>query len=29
MGPFVYGYSMTMGPDGKPIVREFGNVSLL
>jgi HSP20 family protein len=26
MGPFVYGYSMTMGPDGKPIVREFGNV---
>jgi len=26
MGPFVYGYSVTMGPDGKPIVREFGNV---
>ena len=26
MGPFVYGYSITMGPDGKPIVREFGNV---
>lgn len=26
MGPFVYGYSMTLGPDGKPIVREFGNV---
>jgi HSP20 family protein len=26
MGPFVYGYSMTVGPDGKPIVREFGNV---
>lgn len=25
-GPFVYGYSMTMGPDGKPIIREFGNV---
>jgi HSP20 family protein len=25
-GPFVYGYSMTMGPDGKPKVREFGNV---
>ncbi len=25
-GPFVYGYSVTMGPDGKPIVREFGNV---
>jgi HSP20 family protein len=26
MGPFVYGYSMTIGPDGKPHVREFGNV---
>ncbi|MGA7691579.1 MAG: archaeal heat shock protein Hsp20 [Nitrososphaeraceae archaeon] len=26
MGPFVYGYSMTIGPDGKPLVREFGNV---
>ncbi|MEM2927614.1 MAG: archaeal heat shock protein Hsp20 [Nitrososphaerota archaeon] len=25
-GPFVYGYSMTIGPDGKPIIREFGNV---
>ena len=25
-GPFIYGYSMTMGPDGKPVVREFGNV---
>ena len=25
-GPFVYGYSMTIGPDGKPEVREFGNV---
>ena len=25
-GPFVYGYSMTVGPDGKPRVREFGNV---
>jgi HSP20 family protein len=25
-GPFVYGYSMTIGPDGKPQVREFGNV---
>lgn len=24
-GPFVYGYSMTVGPDGKPQVREFGN----
>lgn len=26
MGPFVYGYSMTIGPDGKPKVREFGNI---
>jgi HSP20 family protein len=26
MGPFVYGYSMSMGPDGKPVIREFGNV---
>jgi len=25
-GPFVYGYSMKVGPDGKPEVREFGNV---
>jgi HSP20 family protein len=25
-GPFVYGYSMTIGPNGKPKVREFGNV---
>ena len=25
-GPFVYGYSVTIGPDGKPNVREFGNV---
>ncbi|HLI45855.1 MAG TPA: archaeal heat shock protein Hsp20 [Geobacterales bacterium] len=25
-GPFVYGYSITIGPDGKPIIREFGNV---
>jgi HSP20 family protein len=25
-GPFVYGYSMTVGPDGKPHVREFGNI---
>jgi HSP20 family protein len=26
LGPFVYGYSMRIGPDGKPIIREFGNV---
>jgi HSP20 family protein len=25
-GPFVYGYSLTISPDGKPHVREFGNV---
>ncbi len=26
IGPIVYGYSATIGPDGKPIIREFGNV---
>jgi HSP20 family protein len=26
VGPLVYGYSVTIGPDGKPVVREFGNV---
>lgn len=26
LGPFVYGYSMTIGPDGKPKISEFGNV---
>ncbi|MDH5376508.1 MAG: Hsp20/alpha crystallin family protein [Candidatus Bathyarchaeota archaeon] len=26
LGPFVYGYSVKIGPDGKPEVREFGNV---
>jgi HSP20 family protein len=26
VGPLVYGYSMTIGPDGKPRVREFGNI---
>ena len=25
-GPFVYGYSVTVGPDGKPKVTEFGNL---
>jgi HSP20 family protein len=26
VGPIVYGYSMTIGPDGKPNVQEFGNI---
>jgi HSP20 family protein len=26
VGPLVYGYSMTIGPDGKPKVKQFGNV---
>jgi len=26
VGPMVYGYSMTVGPDGKSKVGEFGNV---
>lgn len=26
IGPIVYGYSVTIGPDGKPVVREFGNI---
>ena len=26
VGPIVYGYSMTIGPDGEPNIREFGNV---
>jgi HSP20 family protein len=26
VGPLVYGYSMTIGPDGRPKVREFGNI---
>jgi HSP20 family protein len=25
-GPFVYGYSVKIGPDGKPEIQEFGNV---
>lgn len=25
-GPIFYGFSMTIGPDGKPVIREFGNV---
>ena len=26
VGPIVYGYSMAIGPDGQPNIREFGNV---
>jgi len=29
VGPIVYGYSMTIGPDGKTRVREFGNVNAI
>jgi len=25
-GPYVYGFSITMGPEGKPVVRTFGNI---
>lgn len=25
-GPFVYGYSVNIGPDGKPVITEFGNM---
>ncbi len=24
-GPLCYGYTLTIGPDGKPVVREYGN----
>ncbi|HET9805529.1 MAG TPA: hypothetical protein VFP49_01340 [Nitrososphaeraceae archaeon] len=27
VGPVVYKYSMTIGPDRKPKVREFGNIN--
>jgi len=29
VGPIVYGYSMTISPEGKPHVREFENVKSL
>src|SRR5688572_20724359 len=29
VGPLVYGYTATIGPDGKPKIREFGNVKSL
>ena len=25
IGPYYYGYEMTVGPDGKPVVKEWGN----
>jgi len=25
-GPYYYGYSLTVGPDGKPVIKEYGNV---
>ena len=25
-GPIYYGYTMTVGPDGKPVIQEYGNV---
>ena len=25
-GPIYYGYTMTVGPDGNPVVKEYGNV---
>ena len=25
-GPYYYGYTMSVGPDGKPVVKEYGNV---
>jgi HSP20 family protein len=25
-GPYIYGFSMTTGPDGKPVIKEFGNI---
>lgn len=25
-GPYIYGFSISVGPDGKPVIRQFGNV---
>jgi HSP20 family protein len=25
-GPYYYGYTMSVGPDGKPVVKEYGNL---
>lgn len=29
MGPIVYGYSVKIGPDGKPEIRKFGNIDAM
>ncbi|HEY9385514.1 MAG TPA: hypothetical protein VIP70_00610 [Nitrososphaeraceae archaeon] len=29
MGPIVYGYSVKIAEDGKPVVRKFGNIEPL
>ena len=29
MGPIVYGYSVKIGPDGKPEIRKFGNIDTM
>lgn len=26
IGPYVYGFSITIGPDGRPIIKKFGNI---
>ncbi len=26
IGPYVYGFSITIGPDGRPVIKEFGNI---
>jgi HSP20 family protein len=25
-GPYYYGYSATLGPDGRPVIKEYGNI---
>ena len=27
VSPFVYGFTMSLGADGKPVIRGFGNVA--
>ena len=26
LGPFYYGYTVSVGPDGRPVAREYGNI---